>query len=86
MKRQEKMLKIAGKVRESFHKEKKHLTPYSGTYSFLLKVYIKWAGTIYCIENSSQNGNSYFHVHFYEDDDSCTCKYSPNTFAALQRA
>jgi hypothetical protein len=29
-KRLEKVLKIAGKVRQSFDKEKKHITPYSG--------------------------------------------------------
>jgi hypothetical protein len=84
MKRQEKMLRIDRKVRESFHKGKEKVTPYSGKYSFLTKVYIKWAGTIFCIENSSQNGNSYIQAHFYENGDSY--KYSPNAFAPLWRA
>ena len=37
-KRQEKVLLIAGKLRQSFNKEEKHITPYSGKYSFLIKV------------------------------------------------
>jgi hypothetical protein len=71
-KRQEKMLIIAGKVRQSFVKEQKHITPYSGKYSFLIKVYTQWAETICCIEYSSQNGNSYFQAQFYKNDDSGT--------------
>jgi len=71
-KRQEKILIIAGKLRQSFHKENKRTTPYSGKYSFLIKVYTQWAETICCTEYSSRNGNSYFHAHFYKNDDSDT--------------
>jgi len=71
-KRQEKRLIIAGKLRQSFHKEAKHIIPYSGKYSFLIKVYTQWGETICCTEYFSHNGNSYFHAHFYKNDDSGT--------------
>jgi hypothetical protein len=38
-KQQEKLLRIAGKVRESFTKRKKQLNPYSGKQQPVLKVY-----------------------------------------------